>query len=223
MTGLIEFANNAQSNLAAPLSPSSVSLSVTTGTGGLFPSPTGGDYFVLTLLDALTKLVTEIIHVTARSGDTMTVVRAQEGTTAESWLAGDLATNECTAGTMQQFPQFPLFGIHAGQESTNAGGNVSATAGFTAPSKGIIIVNGNVASGGGVISTIAVTYSGATGDAAVGANFINTPSVGGLGVITSSATVPGGAGTAVSITASATITGGSQSNIVFIATFIPSQ
>ncbi|MHA3054668.1 hypothetical protein [Acinetobacter sp. ANC 4633] len=35
-----------------------------------------------------TKSVFEVCYVTAISGNTLTVLRGQEGTTAQSWLAG---------------------------------------------------------------------------------------------------------------------------------------
>ena len=94
------FANDASSTLAAPISTTATSLTLASGTGALFPSPSAGQQFTLTMNDAATGLLTEIMLCTARSGDTLTVERAQEGTVALNWLAGDLAANLCTAGTM---------------------------------------------------------------------------------------------------------------------------
>lgn len=94
-------ANNAQTVLAAGISASATSLTVNSGTGALFPSPsTGVSYFKLTLIDAATGQLSEIVHVTARTGDTMTIDRAQEGTTARAWSANDIAANMMTAGTL---------------------------------------------------------------------------------------------------------------------------
>ncbi|WP_369551981.1 gp53-like domain-containing protein [Salmonella enterica] len=94
-------ANNAQTVLAAGISSSATSLTVNTGTGALFPSPSSGvSFFKLTLIDAATGQLTEIVHVTARSGDTMTIDRAQEGTTARAWSANDIVANMMTAGTL---------------------------------------------------------------------------------------------------------------------------
>lgn len=94
-------ANNAQSVLAAGISSSATSLTVNTGTGALFPSPVSGtSFFKLTLVDAPTGNLTEIMHVTARSGDVMTVDRAQEGTVARAWSANDIVANMMTAGTL---------------------------------------------------------------------------------------------------------------------------
>lgn len=94
-------ANNAQTVLAAGISSSATSMTVNTGTGALFPSPVSGtSFFKLTLVDAATGLITEIVHVTARTGDTMTIDRGQEGTTARAWSANDIAANMMTAGTL---------------------------------------------------------------------------------------------------------------------------
>ncbi|MFV9360142.1 hypothetical protein ABQ455_24830, partial [Citrobacter freundii] len=94
-------ANNAQSVLAAGISASATSLTLNTGTGALFPSPVSGtSFFKLTLIDAATGSLTEIVHVTARAGDVFTIQRAQEGTTARAWSANDIAANMMTAGTL---------------------------------------------------------------------------------------------------------------------------
>lgn len=92
------FANNASSTLAGTLSSGATSMTVASGTGALFPHPSAGQLFVLTLTDAATGLLNEIVHVTSVSGDTFTIVRAQEGTTAVAWNIGDGAANLWTAG-----------------------------------------------------------------------------------------------------------------------------
>lgn len=94
-------ANNAQTVLAAGINSSATSLTVNTGTGALFPSPSPGtSFFKLTLVDAATGLLTEIVHVTERAGDSMTIERGQEGTVARAWSANDIAANMMTAGTL---------------------------------------------------------------------------------------------------------------------------
>ncbi|MFI3411238.1 gp53-like domain-containing protein [Citrobacter braakii] len=94
-------ANNAHTVLAAGISASATSLTVNSGTGSLFPAPSAGvSFFKLTLIDAATGQLTEIMHVTARTGDTMTIDRGQEGTTARAWSANDIAANMMTAGTL---------------------------------------------------------------------------------------------------------------------------
>ncbi|MEE7045096.1 hypothetical protein Q0S22_03285 [Escherichia coli O93:H19] len=99
-------ANNAQSVLAAGINATATSLTVNTGTGNLFPTPVAGtSFFKLTLVDAATGTLTEIVHVTARVGDVMTIVRAQEGTTARIWSVNDIVANMLTAGTLQLYAQ----------------------------------------------------------------------------------------------------------------------
>ncbi|EKN3978881.1 hypothetical protein NUF81_000610 [Yersinia enterocolitica] len=99
-------ANNASTVLSAGISASATTLTVNTGTGGLFPSPVSGtSFFKLTLIDAATGTLTEIVHVTARIGDTMTIVRAQEGTVSRLWSANDIAANMMTAGTLDLLSQ----------------------------------------------------------------------------------------------------------------------
>ncbi|QPJ99267.1 hypothetical protein IDM36_15235 [Enterobacter mori] len=94
-------ANNAQTVLAAGINATATSLTVNSGTGALFPDPSAGvSFFKLTLIDSATGQLSEIVHVTARTGDTMTIARAQEGTTARAWSANDIAANMMTAGTL---------------------------------------------------------------------------------------------------------------------------
>jgi hypothetical protein len=94
------FANNAVSLLAAGITNVATSLTVTTGDGALYPSPTGGDYFMLTLTQAGSETSWEVVKVTARTGDVLTVVRAQEGTTAAAWALGCKAELRVTAESL---------------------------------------------------------------------------------------------------------------------------
>ncbi|HFT4484664.1 TPA: hypothetical protein ACHV7N_004895, partial [Klebsiella pneumoniae] len=92
--------NNAKSVLAAGISASATVITVGTGAGALFPVPVSGQsYFKLTITDAATKTISEIMHVTSVSGDVMTVIRGQEGTTARVWSTNDIVANMMTAGS----------------------------------------------------------------------------------------------------------------------------
>ena len=95
------FTNNAKTTLANGISNSALSLQVAVGEGSLFPNPTGGQFFLLTLfkVNAGAETTIEIIRVTARSADVLTIVRGQEGTTEQTYLAGDFAQLRVTAGT----------------------------------------------------------------------------------------------------------------------------
>lgn len=99
------FTNNAQTTLAGSISNVAVTANLAPGSGALFPNPSAGQAFPLTFTDAATGLLNEIVYVTARSGDTITMVRAQEGTSALAWSAGDNAALLVTAGALQSFTQ----------------------------------------------------------------------------------------------------------------------
>lgn len=99
------FSNNAITTLAGGITNAATSLTLLSGTGALFPNPVNadGEFFSLTLISQSTSTTREIVYVTARSGDTCTIVRAQEGTTALAWNAGDLAQHLLTAGDLAAF------------------------------------------------------------------------------------------------------------------------
>lgn len=97
--------NNAQTTLAGSISNTAVTANLAVGTGVLFPNPGAGQYFVGTFTDAATGLLHEIVWVTARTGDTITMVRAQEGTTGIGWTANDLFEQLWTAGQAQALLQ----------------------------------------------------------------------------------------------------------------------
>lgn len=105
------FANNAVSLLAAPIAATDTSLTVMAGYGQLFPQPTGGDFFLITLENQGAS-VREIIKVLGRVGDTFTVLeRGQEGTVARAWSASlgndTLIDHRVTAETMRQAMLLP--------------------------------------------------------------------------------------------------------------------
>lgn len=97
----IKITNNAVTKLAAGINNSATSLQVTPGEGARFPTLEEGDWFPVTLIDVNGNL--EIVRVTERSTDTFTIVRAQEGTAAIAFSAGDRVELRMTAGTLTGF------------------------------------------------------------------------------------------------------------------------
>jgi hypothetical protein len=85
----ILYKNNAASALASSITNVATSMSVTAGQGALFPTISGSDYFYVTIISFSNPSSYEIVKVTARSTDTFTIVRAQDGTTAAAWSAND--------------------------------------------------------------------------------------------------------------------------------------
>ena len=131
------FTNNAFSLLASGISDADTSVAVTGGGGALFPNPTGGDYFYATLIDTSNNL--EIVKCTARSTDTLTIVREQESTTGRAFVAGDRIELRLTAAGITEADGyvaptdestdtscFPLFVTAAtGSQTTKTGTNLT--------------------------------------------------------------------------------------------------
>lgn len=116
-------ANNASTLLVSGISAASTTLQVSTGTGDLFPSPVPGtSYFKVTLTSLAAGKTKEVVHVTARSGDTLTITRGQEGTAAASWDSGASVANLFTAGTFNDLAQqMDIDQIYTDLASTSAG------------------------------------------------------------------------------------------------------
>jgi hypothetical protein len=89
------FSNNASATLASSITSTATVITVSTGLGALFPALPSGSYCYGTLTDSSNNL--EIVKVTARAADNLTVVRGQEGTTPRSYAAGDLLELRVTA------------------------------------------------------------------------------------------------------------------------------
>lgn len=87
--------NNAFGFLQSAISNSDTVIVLQSGFGANFPNLSAGEYFYATI--APTTGASEIVKVVARSGDTLTIVRAQEGTSALSFSAGSRTELRVTA------------------------------------------------------------------------------------------------------------------------------
>jgi hypothetical protein len=105
---IFTFANNVNTTLASAVSSSATSITLAS-TANLPASIPAGTVLVITLNDAATRQNFEIVYATARAGATLTVLRAQEGTAALSWLTGDFAYSPPTAGQQASFTQLAEF------------------------------------------------------------------------------------------------------------------
>jgi len=83
----VKVTNNGFGTLSAGINSSATTVTVDSGQGGRFPALSSGDFFFATLVDTSNNL--EIIKVTARSTDSMTVTRAQDNTSARAFSIGD--------------------------------------------------------------------------------------------------------------------------------------
>lgn len=94
----LKLKNDAISRIASGISSSDTSITLTPGSGVLFPILSSGDYFPATIIKSDGSR--EIIRVTGRTNDVLTVVRAQEGTVAQVFNANDKIELRLTAGTL---------------------------------------------------------------------------------------------------------------------------
>lgn len=91
----VKFTNNAKTTLASSLTNVATSASVVNGS--VFPTLGAGEYFYCTFDDGSNN---EIVKVTARSGNTLTIVRGVDNTTARAFSTGDSAELRATAGLL---------------------------------------------------------------------------------------------------------------------------
>lgn len=99
----LQWTNNASSVLASDITAGTLSITVTTGHGDRFPEVAAPHYFMATLVD--TSGNREIVKVTARTSgsNTMTITRAQEGTSARSFATGSVVELRITKNAMDLF------------------------------------------------------------------------------------------------------------------------
>ena len=83
----VKVTNNAFGTLSTGINSSVTTIALDTGQGAKFPTLTGSDFFFATIIDTSNNL--EIVKVTARSNDSMTVVRGHDNSTARSFSVGD--------------------------------------------------------------------------------------------------------------------------------------
>lgn len=91
----IKLKNNVAGFLATTISASDTGLVLQSGNGAAFPTLAAADYCYATLIS--TGGTIEIVKITARAGDALTVVRAQEGTSATGFAAGTRVELRITA------------------------------------------------------------------------------------------------------------------------------
>lgn len=100
----LKFSNFGNAKIAsAPSGTTGLSFTVEAGKGLLFPLLGAGDYFYGVFKDASGN--TEIIKVSARSTDSMTIAtggRGLDGTTARTWAAGDYLVAGITNVALQE-------------------------------------------------------------------------------------------------------------------------
>lgn len=111
------YSNNGKSSLASGITAVATSVTLATGEGTGFESPTGGDFELITVYDGASVAAStnvEIMKVTARSGDVLTVVRGQESTTPFAFSSAAGVEGNVTAGSLDSLREAsagPLKGV----------------------------------------------------------------------------------------------------------------
>jgi hypothetical protein len=96
----LKLTNNPISTLAAAITTAATSLSVAAADANKFPALAAGDWFPATIVDSGGNM--EIVRVTARNSATLTITRAQEGTTARAFAAGARIDVRLTAAAINE-------------------------------------------------------------------------------------------------------------------------
>ena len=97
----VKFKNNAETTLSGAVNNSVTTIPVTSG--AVFPTLASGDHTYITLSN-LDNTALEILKCTAISGNNLTVLRAQEGTTAQAFASGDKAEGRLTVCLLYTSP-----------------------------------------------------------------------------------------------------------------------
>jgi len=199
----IKFVNNFQTTLASAISAAATSITIASGDGARLGT-LGSDVYYLTIYSDVSATVKEIVKVTARSTDTLTVVRAQDGTTAQAWSAGAFMEARLPKVVLEAFSQ-----ATAGVVAVADGGTGATTAAGARTNLGLGTIatqNSNaVAVTGGTIS--GVTTLGASAAAITGGTITG---------ITDLAVADGGTG-ASTHTANAVLIGNGTSAITSVS------
>jgi hypothetical protein len=100
------YINNGESVVGVDLAMAAVSLTLATGDGPKFPAVPDPlvDFYLVTLTDGPNETLWEIVKVTDRTGDVLTIERAQEGTLDLAWPA--VFTNVSLRETKETLERF---------------------------------------------------------------------------------------------------------------------
>jgi hypothetical protein len=194
------FANNASSLLASSMTNVQTTAVVTAGQGALFPAIGAGQIAACTIEDVSGNI--EVVYATGRTGDTLTIVRGEEGTTALAFAAGSRIEQRVTLGVLAALLQKTggdtLSGSTALTGVLNLGGGGSIQNGEIAgaalrgapgvTSNQILIPAGG--SGATAGASLILTASNVAGNLPAGVDFVRTGMV--IGWTGLSSAIPAG-------------------------------
>lgn len=164
ITDTLLFRNNVSSALNNDVLDTDVSLVVTSGWGVEFPSPAAGQYFVVTLHNTANGDV-EVCYCTARSGDILSVERAQEDTVAlEFPSANTVVQMRVTRGVLEKMLQINFDDADEGNYlQVQADGTILAVPPeFVAPAGISYLANNEIHTAGKATDPVVITANTAT-------------------------------------------------------------
>jgi len=115
----IKHKNDATGLLASGINDIVTSIPLTGGHGARFPALGAADYFYATLIDSSDNR--EVVKVTARATDTLTVVRGQDGSLPRTYVAGDRLELRPCIGMLESMDQEAIDVIAASGTDTYTG------------------------------------------------------------------------------------------------------
>ena len=113
------FSNNCRGYLAVQLSSSGTEITVQNGAP--FPTPSGDDFYYLTLVGGSpVETSWEVVKVTGKSGNILTVERGIDGTSAQIWPVDTMIEMRLTAAMASMFQEKPydIAGFYPGKPSS---------------------------------------------------------------------------------------------------------
>lgn len=127
----LETKNNAVSTLNGAILAADVTIAVQVGHGTRFPSAAGANSFMVTVQEGA---VYEIMECVSRAGDVLTVVRGQEGTSAQNFSNGAAVSARITAGLLARFFQRTGDALSNLLDIVKSGGTEAAVRGLNSAS-----------------------------------------------------------------------------------------
>lgn len=120
------FTNNSAGLLASELADDALTATLMTGAGAVFSEPQAGEIQLLTLGSGAGPF--EIVRLTERTGDVLTIERAQEATANQVWPVGTQVSARITAGILDSLlqvgaaaPDATSLALHPGAQAWGAG------------------------------------------------------------------------------------------------------
>lgn len=119
------YANNVAGLLAANIGPSDTALLLGAGQGAAFPPLSGGNWYYAAVVHATLGTI-EYVKVTAKSADTLTVVRGQDGTAAQSFTTGSIVELRLIAQGLREIDWHEPAGDPNGLATLDGAGKVTS-------------------------------------------------------------------------------------------------